>query len=78
MNMDQLEGSWKQIKGEAKRKWGLLTEDDLTAAAGKQEVLVGKLQEHYGLVKEEAQKQLDDFLKNLKHATEARSEHHIG
>lgn len=66
MNIDQIEGNWKQLAGEIKRKWGLLTEDELTVAAGQQDVIVGKLQEHYGLVKEEAQKQLDEFLKGIR------------
>ena len=45
MNSDQLEGKWKQIKGSVKEKWGKLTDDDLDVIAGKQEQLVGKIQE---------------------------------
>ena len=77
MNMDQIEGNWKQLTGEIKRKWGLLTEDELTVAAGRNEAIVGKLQEHYGMVKEEAQKQLDEFLKGV-HKAEEKPETHIG
>jgi uncharacterized protein YjbJ (UPF0337 family) len=61
MNWDQIEGKWKQAKGEIKQKWGKLTDDDLDVVNGKQDVLVGKIQERYGITKEEAQKQLDSW-----------------
>jgi uncharacterized protein YjbJ (UPF0337 family) len=61
MNWDQIEGKWKQAKGEVKQKWGKLTDDDLDVINGKQDVLVGKIQERYGISKEEAQKQLDGW-----------------
>ena len=64
MNWDQVEGNWKQMKGAVKQKWGKLTEDDLTAAKGRAEILVGQLQQRYGMTKEEAQRQMDDFLQN--------------
>lgn len=66
MNWDQIEGNWKQTKGAVKEKWGKLTDDDLTVAAGKKDALAGRLQERYGIAKEEAEKQLDDFLKGHK------------
>lgn len=62
MNWDQIEGNWKQAKGTVKEKWGKLTDDDLTVVAGKRDALAGRLQERYGIAKEEAEKQLDDFL----------------
>jgi uncharacterized protein YjbJ (UPF0337 family) len=61
MNWDQIEGKWKQAKGSVKQKWGKLTDDDLDVINGKQDVLVGKIQERYGISKEEAQKQLDSW-----------------
>lgn len=61
MNWDQIEGKWKQAKGAIKQKWGKLTDDDLDVINGKQDVLVGKIQERYGITKEEAQKQLDSW-----------------
>jgi uncharacterized protein YjbJ (UPF0337 family) len=61
MNKDQVEGNWKQFSGKVKEKWGKLTDDDLTQIAGKKDQLVGRIQERYGIKKEEAQKQLDDF-----------------
>jgi uncharacterized protein YjbJ (UPF0337 family) len=59
MNWDQVEGKWKQLKGSVRQKWGKLTDDDLTIIAGSREKFAGKLQERYGLQKEEAQKRAD-------------------
>jgi uncharacterized protein YjbJ (UPF0337 family) len=61
MNWDQLEGKWKQYSGKVKEKWGKLTDDDLTVIHGRREQLVGKIQERYGIVREEAEKQVDEF-----------------
>jgi uncharacterized protein YjbJ (UPF0337 family) len=61
MNWDQIEGKWKQSAGVLKQKWGKLTDDDLTVIAGKKDQLVGKIQERYGIAKEAAQKQVDEF-----------------
>ena len=61
MNWDQIEGKWKQAKGSIKQKWGKLTDDDLDVINGKQDVLLGKIQERYGITREEAQKQLDSW-----------------
>lgn len=59
MNWDQIEGKWKQFRGQAKEQWGKLTDDDLDMAAGKRDQLIGKVQEKYGIAKEEAEKQVD-------------------
>ncbi|WP_291167091.1 CsbD family protein [Gimesia sp.] len=61
MNSDQFEGKWKQIKGQAKQKWGELTDDEIDQINGKRENLVGKVQERYGIAKEEAEKQVSQF-----------------
>ena len=66
MNADQIAGKWKQLKGTAKQQWGKLTDDDLEYIAGKSENLVGKLQERYGIEKEEAQKRADAWMKAQK------------
>jgi uncharacterized protein YjbJ (UPF0337 family) len=63
MNWDRVEGNWKQIKGNVKTKWGKLTDDDLTAINGKREQLVGKLQERYGIAKDQARKEVDDWFR---------------
>ena len=66
MNWDQVEGNWKQMAGAVKEKWGKLTDDDITVAQGRVEAFAGRLQERYGITKEEAQKQMDEFIKNHK------------
>jgi uncharacterized protein YjbJ (UPF0337 family) len=48
MNSDQLKGKWTQFKGEVRRKYGKLTEDDLQIIAGDYEKYIGKVQERYG------------------------------
>jgi uncharacterized protein YjbJ (UPF0337 family) len=63
MNTDRVAGSFKEIEGKIKQKWGLLTNDDITLADGRMEVLAGRIQQRYGLMKEEAEKQLDEFIK---------------
>ncbi len=73
MNSDQIEGNWKQFSGKVKEKWGKLTDDDLTQVAGKRDQLLGKIQERYGIKKEEAQKQLDEFYKAQHDPTAAKA-----
>ncbi len=65
MNWDQVQAQWKQLGGRIKEKWGKLTDDDVTTAAGKRETLVGKLQERYGMLKEDAERALDEFIARL-------------
>ena len=61
MNEDMIQGKWKQLKGTVKEKWGKLTDDDITVIGGNKDILVGKIQERYGITREEAQKQADEF-----------------
>jgi uncharacterized protein YjbJ (UPF0337 family) len=61
MNSDQFEGKWKQLKGNVKQRWGKLTDDDVTALSGKKDELVGKLQERYGITREQAMKEADEW-----------------
>jgi uncharacterized protein YjbJ (UPF0337 family) len=58
MNWDQIEGNWKQFKGNIKQQWGKLTDEQLTVIAGNRDHLVGKVQEMYGITKEETEKQI--------------------
>ncbi len=64
MNWDQIQGNWKQVKGRVVEKWGKLTDDDIDVVAGRREQLAGKLQERYGIAKEEAEKQVAEFERN--------------
>lgn len=61
MNQDQMSGKWKQVKGKIKEQWGKLTDDDFTVLEGNADQLTGKVQERYGIAKEEAEKQVRDF-----------------
>jgi uncharacterized protein YjbJ (UPF0337 family) len=61
MNSDQMKGNWKQFVGKAKEKWGHLTNDDWQVVEGKRDQLVGKIQERYGITREEAERQLGEF-----------------
>ncbi|MHB1513652.1 MAG: CsbD family protein [Acidiferrobacter sp.] len=63
MNKEQLQGKWTQVKGEAKRRWGKLTDDDLTEIKGNYDKLLGKIQERHGESRENIQKWVDS-LKN--------------
>ena len=73
MNWEQVQGKWKQYSGKVKEKWGRLTDDDLQQIAGRREQLVGRIQERYGIAKEVAEKQIDEFARALeadaKHAS---------
>lgn len=66
MNWDQMEGKWKQYSGKVKEKWGKLTDDDLEVIRGRREQLIGKIQERYGIVKQEAEKQVDEFARTFR------------
>jgi uncharacterized protein YjbJ (UPF0337 family) len=58
-------GVWNQIKGKAKEQWGKLTDDDLKQLEGHAEQLAGKLQQRYGLAREEAERQAGEFRKEM-------------
>ena len=61
MNWDQIEAQWKAFAGSARAHWGKLTDDDWQTIAGKKEHLVGRLQERYGIAKEEAEKRVSEW-----------------
>lgn len=61
MNEDRIKGKWKQLSGSLKEKWGKLTDDDLAAAEGNSEYLAGKIQERYGIAKDEAEKRVKEY-----------------
>jgi uncharacterized protein YjbJ (UPF0337 family) len=66
MNWDRIEGNWKQFTGHAREKWGKLTDSDFEAAAGRRDQLVGRIQERYGIARDVAQQQADEWAKALK------------
>ncbi len=61
MNSDEMRGKWNQLKGSVKQQWAKLTDDDLTAIDGNRDKLVGKIQERYGIAKEKAEQQLNEW-----------------
>jgi len=65
MNEDKIKGQWKQLAGKLKAKWGQLTDDDLRVAEGNSEYLAGRLQERYGIARDEARKQIKEFDRSL-------------
>ena len=62
----QIEGKWKQVIGQVRQKWANLTDGDLLLIRGKRDQLVGKIQERYGVAKEAAEEQVDEFVRVCK------------
>lgn len=61
MNRDRMEGNWKQLKGKVREQWGKLTDDELDQIAGKRDQLIGRIQESYGIGRDEAERQVTDW-----------------
>lgn len=61
MNEDIIQGKWNQIKGEAQKRWGKLTQDNIDQVNGSRTKLLGLIQESYGVAKDEAEKQIKDW-----------------
>jgi uncharacterized protein YjbJ (UPF0337 family) len=66
MNWTQIEGRWQTLSGQLKSQWAKLTDDDLANIAGKRDQLLGKLQQRYGVLKEDADQQIDKWIAMLK------------
>jgi uncharacterized protein YjbJ (UPF0337 family) len=65
MNKDWMEGNWNIAKGKVKEKWGKLTDDDLDVIKGKRDQLIGALQKRYGYARDRAEREADDFAREL-------------
>jgi uncharacterized protein YjbJ (UPF0337 family) len=63
MNAEQLKGQWKELKGVVRERWGKLTDDDIDVIAGQQEQLIGRIQQRYGVAKEIASEQVEEFMR---------------
>ncbi|HZP16619.1 MAG TPA: CsbD family protein [Terriglobales bacterium] len=74
MNWDQMEGKWKQVKGAVKTRWGKLTDDDLDVIAGQKDQLVGRIQERYGIQKDQAQREVEEWGRTLDQENEIERE----
>ena len=75
MNWDRVEGNWKQLKGKVKQKWGRITDDELDVIAGSRDRLCGKIQEQYGISKDEAERQMEEWERTTT-IEEAPRQHH--
>ena len=64
MNWDEIKGEWKQLKGRAQAKWGDITGDEWDSIEGRREELVGLVQERYGQAREEAEREVDDWMRH--------------
>ena len=64
MNWDRIEGNWKEFSGKIQKQWGKLTDNDLAVVQGKRDELAGRLQQRYGFAKEQAEKEIDSWLKD--------------
>ena len=65
MNWDRIEGGWKQFKGKAREQWGRLTDDDVKVIEGRRDKLVGKIQERYGIERDEAEREIEEWIEML-------------
>lgn len=61
MNWDRIEGGWTQLSGHVKEQWGKLSDDDIDVIAGRRDQLAGKIQERYGVAREDAEMQLAEW-----------------
>jgi len=66
MSVDIMQGQWQQLHGQIRKKWGMLTDDDLDQLEGGTDQLVGLLQAKYGYARDRAQHEVDAFLKAMK------------
>ena len=65
MNSDWMEGNWNVLKGKVKEKWGKLTDDDIDVIRGKRDQLIGAIQKRYGYARDQAEREADDFSREL-------------
>jgi uncharacterized protein YjbJ (UPF0337 family) len=65
MNWDRAAGNWKMFRGKVKEKWGKLTDDDLSMINGKRDQFIGRLQERYGIAKDESERRVAEWESTL-------------
>jgi uncharacterized protein YjbJ (UPF0337 family) len=65
MNWERISGNWAHWKVRVRERWGRLTDDELSMVAGRREQLAGRIQEAYGLSRDEAERQLRNWERNL-------------
>ena len=62
LNQDILAGQWKQVRGQVRQNWGMLTDDDLDRISGRFEEIVGLVQERYGYARAKAEQEVTQFI----------------
>lgn len=72
INKDILQGKWKQVRGQVKQQWGMLTDDQLDRISGRYEELAGLIQERYGYTKEQARQEVESFINRLNEKSPTR------
>ena len=72
MNWERIESNWKDFKGQAKQQWSKLSDEQLDKIAGKRDQLSGKIQEAYGISKDQTEKQVSDWQAVQKEAVQAK------
>ncbi len=65
MNWNQIKGNWTQFQGKVKEQWGDLTDNEITEIEGHRDQLVGRIQERYGIAREEAERQVNSWERSL-------------
>ncbi len=65
MNWQDIESNWEQVKDEARKQWGKLTDEELARIAGKRELLTGSVRNAYGKPKEQAEQEVDYWMSRL-------------
>jgi uncharacterized protein YjbJ (UPF0337 family) len=65
MNWERVEGNWKDLQGKMLQQWSKLTSDDLNQVKGRRDALLGKLQERYGIAREAAERQIEDWMRTV-------------
>src|SRR5262245_35646452 len=65
MNRDTFKGTWNQVKGNVRKQWGKLTDDDVDQIQGDAEIMLGKIQQRYGRSKDQASQEFDRWLGTL-------------
>jgi uncharacterized protein YjbJ (UPF0337 family) len=74
MNWDIIEGRWNQLKGSVRGRWAKLTDDDVAAVGAKKDQLVGRIQERYGVARDDAEQQVDQWIRRLGRGRSGRAE----
>ncbi len=65
MNWTTIEGRWKDLTADLKARWAKLTDDDVKLLGAKRDKLVGKIVERYGLLKDDAERQVDEWIREV-------------